>query len=168
MNYTQFAQYTPSDAFPGTAYWISKEGADWRVIKELIAQDQNLTGLVYNSTGKIEFVGRNLDGVIPTVKSILIVDLTTLLIEGDIQSHYLIKGGQLERLNLEKFTRKSGIRSKRSALLKWAMAYFCRVSVNGFTRTQTASNRSIQWLRPMSSGCTKSQLGKLWTTPTSS
>ena len=102
MNYTQFTQYTPSDAFPGTAYWVSKEGADWRVIKELIAQDQNLTGLVYDSTGKIEFVGRNLDGVIPTVKSILIVDLTTLLIEGDIQSHYLIKGGQLERLNLEK------------------------------------------------------------------
>lgn len=102
MNYTQFAQYTPSDAFPGTAYWVSKEGADWRVIKELIAQDQNLTGLMYDSTGKIEFVGRNLDGVIPTMKSILIVDLTTLLIEGDIQSHYLIKGGQLERLNLEK------------------------------------------------------------------
>ena len=57
---------------------------------------------MYDSTGKIEFVGRNLDGIIPTVKSILIVDLTTLLIEGDIQSHYLIKGGQLERLNLEK------------------------------------------------------------------
>ena len=102
MNYTQFTQYTPSDASLGTAYWISKEGADWRVVKELIAQDQKLTGLVYDSTGKIEFVGRNLDGIIPTVKSILIVDLTTLLIEGGIQSHYLIKGGQLERLNLEK------------------------------------------------------------------
>ena len=101
MNYTHFTQYTPSDASLGTAYWISKEGADWRVVKELIAQDQKLTGLVYDSTGKIEFVGRNLDGSIPTVKSILIVDLTTLLIEGDIQTNYLIKGGQLERLNLE-------------------------------------------------------------------
>ena len=99
--YTHFTQYTPSDAFPGTAYWISKEGADWRVIKELIAQDQKLTGLVYGSTGKIEFMGRNLDGIIPTLKSILIIDLTTLLIEGDIQTNYLIKGGELERIDLE-------------------------------------------------------------------
>ena len=102
MNYTQFTQYTPSDAFPGTAYWISREGADWRVVKELIAQDQKLTGLVYDSTGKIEFAGRNLEGVIPTGKSVLIVDLTSLTVEGDIQTNYRIKGGQLERLNLEK------------------------------------------------------------------
>ena len=101
MNYTQFAQYTPSDAFPGTAYWVSKEGADWRVIKEILSQDSKLTGLLYNGTGRIELASKDLTGVIPTGKSILIVDLGTLLIEGDIQTNYLIKGGQLERLNLE-------------------------------------------------------------------
>ena len=101
MNYTQFAQYTPSDVFPGTAYWVSKEGADWRVIKEILSQDSKLTGLLYNGTGRIELASKDLTGVIPTGKSVLIVDLETLLIEGDIQTNYLIKGGQLERLNLE-------------------------------------------------------------------
>ena len=101
MNYTHFTQYTPSDAFPGTAYWVSKEGADWRVIKEILSQDSKLTGLLYNGTGRIELASKDLTGVIPTGKSILIVDLGTLLIEGDIQTNYLIKGGQLERLNLE-------------------------------------------------------------------
>ena len=46
-------------------------------------------------------MGRNLDGIIPTLKSILIIDLKTLLIEGDIQTNYLIKGGELERIDLE-------------------------------------------------------------------
>lgn len=101
-HYTQFTQYTPTDAQPATLYWKSEEGADWRVAKEILLQDSKLTGLLYNDTGRIELASKDLTGVIPTGKSILIVDLTTLLIEGDIQSHYLIKGGQLERLNLEK------------------------------------------------------------------
>ncbi len=102
MNYTQFTQYTPSDAQPAIIYWISKEGVDWRVVKEMLSQDSKLTGLLYNGTGRIELVSKDLTGVIPTGKSVLIVDLETLLIEGDIQTNYLIKGGQLERLNLEK------------------------------------------------------------------
>ena len=145
MNYTQFTQYTPSDAFPGTAYWISKEGADWRVIKELIAQDQNLTGLVYDSTGKIEFVGRNLDGVIPTMKSILIVDLTTLLIEGDIQSHYLIKGGQLERLNLEKIYKEKWEEIKEIRTFKMSDGVFIQ-SIGKWFHTDLYSKQQIQAL----------------------
>lgn len=145
MNYTQFTQYTPSDAFPGTAYWISKEGADWRVIKELIAQDQNLTGLVYDSTGKIEFVGRNLDGVIPTMKSILIVDLTTLLIEGDIQSHYLIKGGQLERLNLEKIYKEKWEKIKEIRTFKMSDGVFIQ-SIGKWFHTDLYSKQQIQAL----------------------
>lgn len=145
MNYTQFAQYTPSDAFPGTAYWVSKEGADWRVIKELIAQDQNLTGLVYDSTGKIEFMGRNLDGVIPTVKSILIVDLTTLLIEGDIQSHYLIKGGQLERLNLEKIYEEKWEKIKEIRTFKMSDGVLIQ-SIGKWFHTDLYSKQQIQAL----------------------
>ena len=145
MNYTHFTQYTPSDAFPGTAYWVSKEGADWRVIKELIAQDQNLTGLVYDSTGKIEFVGRNLDGVIPTVKSILIVDLTTLLIEGDIQSHYLIKGGQLERLNLEKIYEEKWEKIKEIRTFKMGDGVLIQ-SIGKWFHTDLYSKQQIQAL----------------------
>ena len=145
MNYTQFAQYTPSDAFPGTAYWISKEGADWRVVKELIAQDQKLTGLVYDSTGKIEFVGRNLDGVIPTMKSILIVDLTTLLIEGDIQSHYLIKGGQLERLNLEKIYKEKWEKIKEIRTFKMSDGVLIQ-STGKWFHTDLYSKQQIQAL----------------------
>ena len=101
MNYTHFTQYTPSDAQPAIIYWISKEGVDWRVVKEMLSQNSKLTGLLYNGTGRIELASKDLTGVIPTGKSVLIVDLETLLIEGDIQTNYLIKGGQLERLNLE-------------------------------------------------------------------
>ena len=145
MNYTQFTQYTPSDAFPGTAYWISKEGADWRVVKELIAQDQNLTGLVYDSTGKIEFMGRNLDGVIPTVKSILIVDLTTLLIEGDIQTNYLIKGGQLERLNLEKIYEEKWEKIKEIRTFKMNDGVLIQ-SIGKWFHTDLHSKQQIQAL----------------------
>ena len=145
MNYTQFTQYTPSDAFHGTAYWISKEGADWRVVKELIAQDQNLTGLVYDSTGKIEFMGRNLDRVIPTVKSILIVDLTTLLIEGDIQSHYLIKGGQLERLNLEKIYEEKWEKIKEIRTFKMNDGVLIQ-SIGKWFHTDLYSKQQIQAL----------------------
>ena len=101
MNYTHFTQYTPSDAQPAIIYWISKEGVDWRVVKEMLSQNSKLTGLLYNGTGRIELASKDLTGAIPTGKSVLIVDLETLLIEGDIQTNYLIKGGQLERLNLE-------------------------------------------------------------------
>ena len=145
MNYTQFTQYTPSDASPGTAYWVSKEGADWRVVKELIAQDQKLTGLVYDSTGKIEFVGRNLDGIIPTVKSILIVDLTTLLIEGDIQSHYLIKGGQLERLNLEAIYKEKWEKIKEIRTFKMNDGVFLQ-SIGKWFHTDLYSKQQIQSL----------------------
>ena len=145
MNYTQFTQYIPSDAFPGTAYWISKEGADWRVVKELIAQDQKLTGLVYNSTGKIEFVGRNLDGIIPTVKSILIVDLTTLLIEGDIQTNYLIKGGQLERLNLEAIYAEKWEQIKEIRTAKMNDGVFLQ-SIGKWFHTDLYSKQQIQAL----------------------
>ena len=145
MKYTQFTQYTPSDAFPGTAYWVSKEGADWRVIKELIAQDRNLTGLVYDSTGKIEFVGRNLDGVIPTMKSILIVDLTTLLIEGDIRTSYLIKGGQLERLNLEKIYEEKWDQIKEIRTFKMSDGVFIQ-SIGKWFHTDLYSKQQIQAL----------------------
>ena len=145
MNYTQFTQYTPSDAFPGTAYWVSKEGADWRVVKELIAQDQKLTGLVYDSTGKIEFVGRNLDGIIPTVKSILIVDLTTLMIEGDIQSHYLIKGGQLERLNLEAIYKEKWEKIKEIRTFKMNDGVLIQ-SIGKWFHTDLYSKQQIQAL----------------------
>ena len=145
MKYTQFTQYTPSDAFPGTAYWVSKEGADWRVIKELIAQDRNLTGLVYDSTGKIEFVGRNLDGVIPTMKSILIVDLTTLLIEGDIRTNYLIKGGQLERLNLEKIYKEKWEKIKEIRTFKMSDGVFIQ-SIGKWFHTDLYSKQQIQAL----------------------
>ena len=37
-HYTQFVQYTPTDAQQATLYWKSKEGADWRVAKEILAQ----------------------------------------------------------------------------------------------------------------------------------
>ena len=145
MNYTQFTQYTPSDASLGTAYWISKEGADWRVVKELIAQDQKLTGLVYDSTGKIEFVGRNLDGIIPTVKSILIVDSTTLLIEGDIQTNYLIKDGQLERLNLEKVYEKKWEEIKEIRTFKMNDGVFLQ-SIGKWFHTDLYSKQQIQSL----------------------
>ncbi len=88
MNYTHFTQYTPSDAQPAIIYWISKEGVDWRIVKEILSQDSKLTGLLYNDTGRIELASKDLTGVIPTGKSILIVDLGTLLIEGDIQTNY--------------------------------------------------------------------------------
>ena len=106
MNYTHFTQYTPSDAQPAIIYWISKEGVDWRVVKEMLSQNSKLTGLLYSGTGRIELASKDLTGVIPTGKSVLIVDLETLLIEGDIQTNYLIKDGQLERLNLEKIYEK--------------------------------------------------------------
>lgn len=145
MNYTHFTQYTPSDASLGTAYWISKEGADWRVVKELIAQDQKLTGLVYDSTGKIEFVGRNLDGIIPTAKSIMIVDLTTLLIEGDIQSHYLIKGGQLERLNLEAIYKEKWEKIKEIRTFKMNDGVLIQ-SIGKWFHTDLYSKQQIQAL----------------------
>ena len=100
--YTHFTQYVPTDAQLDTIYWISDGGVDWRVVKELVNQKPALSALVYNPSGRIEIVTHNLTGVIPTGKSVLLLDLSDVIIDGDIQTNYLIKDGQLERLNLEK------------------------------------------------------------------
>ena len=102
MNYMNFTQYVPTDAQLATIYWISDGGVDWRVVKESVNQKPALSALVYNPSGRIEIVTHNLTGVIPTGKSVLLLDLSDVIIEGDIQTNYLIKDGQLERLNLEK------------------------------------------------------------------
>ena len=102
MNYMNFTQYVPTDAQLATIYWISDGGVDWRVVKEFVNQKPALSALVYNPSGRIEIVTHNLTGVIPTGKSVLLLDLSDVIIEGDIQTNYLIKDGQLERLNLEK------------------------------------------------------------------
>ena len=102
MNYMNFTQYVPTDAQLATIYWISDGGVDWRVVKEFVNQEPALSALVYNPSGRIEIVTHNLTGVIPTGKSVLLLDLSDVIIDGDIQTNYLIKDGQLERLNLEK------------------------------------------------------------------
>ena len=102
MNYMNFTQYVPTDAQLATIYWISDGGVDWRVVKEFVNQKPALSALVYNPSGRIEIVTHNLTGVIPTGKSVLLLDLSDVIIDGDIRTNYLIKGGQLERLNLEK------------------------------------------------------------------
>ena len=102
MNYMNFTQYVPTDAQLATIYWISDGGVDWRVVKEFVNQKPALSALVYNPSGRIEIVTHNLTGVIPTGKSVLLLDLSDVFIDGDIRTNYLIKGGQLERLNLEK------------------------------------------------------------------
>ena len=102
MNYMNFTQYVPTDAQLATIYWISDGGVDWRVVKEFVNQKPALSALVYNPSGRIEIVTHNLTGVIPTGKSVLLLDLSDVIIDGDIQTNYLIKDGQLERLNLEK------------------------------------------------------------------
>ena len=123
---------------------------------------------MYDSTGKIEFVGRNLDGVIPTVKSILIVDLTTLLIEGDIQSHYLIKGGQLERLNLEAIYAEKWEQIKEVRTFKMGDGVLLQ-SIGKWFHTDLYSKQQIQALVVANIiGIYKTAAWKHWTTPMSS
>ena len=145
MNYTHFTQYTPSDAQPAIIYWISKEGVDWRVVKEMLSQNSKLTGLLYNGTGRIELVSKDLTGVIPTGKSILIVDLETLLIEGDIQTNYLIKGGQLERLNLEKIYEEKWDQIKAVRTFKMGDGVLLQ-SIGKWFHTDLYSKQQIQAL----------------------
>ena len=145
MNYTNFTQYVPTDAQPATIYWISKEGMDWRVVKEMLSQDSRLTVLLYNDTGRIELASKDLTGIIPTVKSILIVDLTTLLIEGDIQTNYLIKGGQLERLNLEAIYAEKWEQVKEIRTAKMNDGVFLQ-SIGKWFHTDLYSKQQIQAL----------------------
>ena len=145
MNYTHFTQYTPSDAQPAIIYWISKEGVDWRIVKEILSQDSKLTGLLYNDTGRIELASKDLTGVIPTGKSILIVDLGTLLIEGDIQTNYLIKGGQLERLNLEAIYAEKWEQIKEVRTFKMSDGVFIQ-SIGKWFHTDLYSKQQIQAL----------------------
>lgn len=145
MKYTHFTQYTPSDAQPAIIYWISKEGVDWRVIKEILSQDSKLTGLLYNGTGRIELASKDLTGVIPTGKSVLIVDLETLLIEGDIQTNYLIKGGQLERLNLEAIYKEKWEKIKEIRTFKMNDGVLIQ-SIGKWFHTDPDSKQQIQAL----------------------
>ena len=145
MNYTHFTQYTPSDAQPAIIYWISKEGVDWRIVKEILSQDSKLTGLLYNDTGRIELASKDLTGVIPTGKSILIVDLGTLLIEGDIQTNYLIKGGQLERLNLEAIYKEKWEKIKEIRTFKMSDGVLIQ-STGKWFHTDLYSKQQIQAL----------------------
>ena len=145
MSYTQFTQYTPSDAQPAVIYWISKEGVDWRVVKEMLSQDSKLTGLLYNGTGRIELASKDLTGVIPTGKSVLIVDLETLLIEGDIQTNYLIKGGQLERLNLEAIYKEKWEKIKEIRTFKMNDGVLIQ-SIGKWFHTDLYSKQQIQSL----------------------
>ena len=145
MNYTHFTQYTPSDAQPAIIYWISKEGVDWRVIKEILSQDSKLTGLLYNGTGRIELASKDLTGAIPTGKSVLIVDLETLLIEGDIQTNYLIKGGQLERLNLEAIYKEKWEKVKEIRTFKMNDGVLIQ-SIGKWFHTDLYSKQQIQSL----------------------
>ena len=145
MNYTHFTQYTPSDAQPAIIYWISKEGVDWRVVKEMLSQNSKLTGLLYNGTGRIELASKDLTGVIPTGKSVLIVDLETLLIEGDIQTNYLIKGGQLERLNLEATYAEKWEKIKEIRTFKMNDGVFLQ-SIGKWFHTDLYSKQQIQTL----------------------
>lgn len=145
MNYTHFTQYTPSDAQPAIIYWISKEGVDWRVVKEMLSQNSKLTGLLYNGTGRIELASKDLTGVIPTGKSVLIVDLETLLIEGDIQTNYLVKGGQLERLNLEAIYKEKWEKIKEIRTFKMDDGVFLQ-SIGKWFHTDLHSKQQIQSL----------------------
>ena len=100
--YTQFMQHTPTDAISGTLYWKSKEGTDWRVVKEILAQDSNLTALIYNcETGKIEQVTKDLSTVIPVGKSVLILDLDKFVYTGVLQAGYIINDGNIIEIDVE-------------------------------------------------------------------
>lgn len=95
-NYTQFVQYTPTDAQPATLYWKSKEGADWRAVKEILAQDSSLTAIMYNhETGKIEQVAKDLSTVIPIGKSVLIISISEFGQFENLLIGYIIYEGEI-------------------------------------------------------------------------
>ena len=106
-HYTQFMQYTPTDAQLATLYWKSKEGADWRVAKEILLQDSSLTALMYNpTTGKTEQVTKDLSTVVPTGKSVLILNLDDLAYTGVLQAGYIIKNGEIVEIDVEEIYRE--------------------------------------------------------------
>ena len=145
MNYMNFTQYVPTDAQLATIYWISDGGVDWRVVKELVNQKPALSALVYNPSGRIEIVTHNLTGVIPTGKSVLLLDLSDVIIEGDIQTNYLIKDGQLERLNLEKVYEKKWEEIKEIRTFKMNDGVFLQ-SIGKWFHTDLYSKQQIQSL----------------------
>lgn len=92
--YTQFTQYTPSDAQPATLYWKSQEGADWREAKNVMANDSTLSAIIFNHvTGSIEQVTDDLSNVIPTGKSVL---LTNSVPDGSLTNYYIHNGTLME------------------------------------------------------------------------
>ena len=145
MNYMNFTQYVPTDAQLATIYWISDGGVDWRVVKEFVNQKPALSALVYNPSGRIEIVTHNLTGVIPTGKSVLLLDLSDVIIEGDIQTNYLIKDGQLERLNLEKIYEKKWGEIKEIRTFKMNDGVFLQ-SIGKWFHTDLYSKQQIQAL----------------------
>ena len=145
MNYMNFTQYVPTDAQLATIYWISDGGVDWRVVKEFVNQKPALSALVYNPSGRIEIVTHNLTGVIPTGKSVLLLDLSDVIIEGDIQTNYLIKDGQLERLNLEKIYEKKWEKIKEIRTFKMGDGVLIQ-SIGKWFHTDLYSKQQIQAL----------------------
>ena len=111
----------------------------------MLSQNSKLTGLLYNGTGRIELASKDLTGVIPTGKSVLIVDLETLLIEGDIQTNYLIKGGQLERLNLEAIYKEKWEKIKEIRTFKMNDGVLIQ-SIGKWFHTDLYSKQQIQSL----------------------
>ena len=92
--YIHFTQYTPSDAQPATLYWKSQEGVDWREVKNLMANDDTLTAIIFNHvTGSIEQVTDDLSNVIPTGKSVL---LTNSVPDGALSNYYIHNGTLME------------------------------------------------------------------------
>ena len=145
MNYMNFTQYVPTDAQLATIYWISDGGVDWRVVKEFVNQKPALSALVYNPSGRIEIVTHNLTGVIPTGKSVLLLDLSDVIIEGDIQTNYLIKDGQLERLNLEKIYEEKWEQIKEIRTRKMNDGVFLQ-SIGKWFHTDLYSKQQVQSL----------------------
>ena len=97
-HYTQFTQYTPTDAQPATLYWKSQEGVDWREIKNLMSNDDTLTAVIFShTTGSIEQVTDDLSNVIPTGKSVLLVDSAP---DGPLANYY-IHNGTLMEINID-------------------------------------------------------------------
>ena len=96
--YTQFTQYTPIDAQPATLYWKSQEGGDWREVKNLMTYDETLSAIIFNCvTGSIEQVTDDLSNVIPTGKSVLLINSVP---DGSL-SNYYIHNGTLTEIDID-------------------------------------------------------------------
>ena len=145
-HYTQFVQYTPTDAQQATLYWKSKEGADWRVAKEILAQDSSLTAIMYShETGKIEQVTKDLSTVIPTGKSVLILNLDDLAYTGVLQAGYIIKNGEIVEIDVEEIYKEKWEAIKALRTKRRQVGYLFNRLANGFTLIQTAKSRFMCW-----------------------